>query len=81
MIRVAIEGRKDWRFVTELTEIQKQMLRLYGHWHRSRKAELLMNQEMTEQIGIGQDVVNDELEKLEAMGLLEVQGAFRGEWQ
>lgn len=50
MIRAAIEGRKDWRFVTELTEIQKQMLCLYGHRHRSGKAELLMNQEMAEQI-------------------------------
>ena len=64
----------------ELTEIQKQTLRLYGHRHRSGKAELLMSQELAEQIETGRDVVNDELKKLEAMGLLEVQGAFRGEW-
>jgi len=62
----------------ELTEIQKQILRLYGHRHRSGKAELLMSQEVAEQIGTGQEVVNDELEKLEAMGLLEVQKAFSG---
>lgn len=49
----------------ELTEIQKQMLRLYGHRHRYGKAELLMSQEVAEQIGTGQDVVNHELKKLQ----------------
>ena len=64
----------------ELTEIPKQILRLYGHRHRSGKAELLMSQEVAEQIVTGRDVVNDELKKLRAMELLEVQEAFRGEW-
>jgi hypothetical protein len=66
------------RFAMKLTEIQKQILRLYGHRRRSGKVELLMSQEVAEQIGTGLDVVNDELEKLEAMGLLEVQKPFSG---
>jgi predicted transcriptional regulator len=61
-----------------LTEIQKQILRLYGHRHRVEKSELLESQEVAEQMGTGLDVVNDELEKLEALGLLEVQKAWSG---
>lgn len=64
----------------ELAGIQKSILRLYGHRHRSGKAELLMSQEVAEQIGTGRDVVNDELEKLEVMGLLKVQRVFGGDW-
>ena len=64
----------------ELAEIQKNILRLYGHRHRSGKAELLMSQEVAKHKGTGRDVVNDELTKLEAMGLLKVNRAFGGDW-
>jgi len=64
----------------KLTEIQKNILRLYGHRHRDGRAELLMSQEVAEHKGTGRDVVNDELTKLEAMGLLKVNKAFRGDW-
>lgn len=63
-----------------LTEIQKQILRLYGHRHRSGKAELLMSQEVAEHLETTRDIINDELRKLRAMGLLETQEAFRGKW-
>ena len=63
-----------------LTNLQKDVLRLYGHRHRSRKAELLMSEEVAKQLEKPKDVINDELEKLEVMGLLEVQKAFGGEY-
>jgi len=63
-----------------LTEIQKNILRLYGHRHRVGKVELLSSQEVAEQLETTRDIINDELSKLKAMGLLKVQGAFRGDW-
>jgi predicted transcriptional regulator len=64
----------------ELTEIQKQILRLYGHRHRVEKSELLSSQEVAKQLETTRDIINDELLKLEAMGLLKVQKVFGGYW-
>lgn len=61
-----------------LTEIQKAILRLYGHRHRSGKSEYLMSEEVAGHLNKPKEVINDELEKLEVMGLLEVQKAFGG---
>lgn len=61
-----------------LTEIQKVILRLYGHRHRSGKSELLMSEEVAKHLKNPKEMINDELEKLEVMGLLEVQKAFGG---
>lgn len=64
----------------ELSNLQKGILRLYGHRHRSGKSELLTSQEVAEELNTSSDIVNDELEKLEAMGFLEVQKAFGGKY-
>ncbi len=63
-----------------LTEIQRGILRLYGHRDRSGKAELLSSQEVAEQIETSRSIINDELRKLRAMGFLEVQEAFGGDY-
>ena len=61
-----------------LTEIQKNILRLYGHRHRVEKSKLLSSQEVAEQLETTRDIINDELEKLEALEFLEVQKAWSG---
>lgn len=63
-----------------LTEIQKATLRLYGHRHRSGKSELLTSEEVAKQVDKPIDVINDELEKLEVIGLLKVNKAFQGKY-
>jgi len=64
----------------ELTRIQREILRTYGHRYRSGKVELLSSQEVAEQLETTKDIINDELKKLKAMGLLDVQGAFGGNY-
>lgn len=64
----------------QLSILQKDILRLYGHRHRVGKAELLMSEEVARQLEKPRDVINDELEKLEVMGLLKVQKAFHGKY-
>lgn len=61
-----------------LSEIQKEILRLYGHRHRAGKSELLSSEEVAKQLNKSREAINDELEKLEIMGFLEVQKAFQG---
>ncbi len=48
-----------------LTEIQKVILRLYGHRHRSGKSEFLMSEEVAKHLNKPKETINDELEKLE----------------
>ncbi len=59
-----------------LTEIQKTIMRLYGNRHRTGKSELLMSKEVAKELDITSAAVCDELRKLRALGLLNVQGVF-----
>jgi len=64
----------------ELSEMQKTILRLYGHRRRSGKVELLSSEEVAAQVPLDKDGVNDELEKMEFLGLLDVGKAFGGSY-
>ena len=64
----------------ELTSLQIGILRLYVQHHRSGKREFLSSSEAAEQLNTTKDIMDVELEKLDAMGLLKLQRAFDREY-
>ena len=58
--------------------IQREILRMYGQRHRSGRKGVLKSGEVANLLMTSPDLVNDELLKLEGLGLLTVQPAYGG---
>lgn len=58
--------------------IQREILQMYGQRHRSGRKGVLKSDEVANLLMTNPDLVNEELLKLEGMGLLTVQPAYGG---
>ena len=61
-----------------MTDLQKKILRLYGARHFSDNSEYLTSEEVANTLGNTRIIINDELVKLEDMGVLEVIQSSHG---